>query len=552
MTPSNTPIMLGLKLAPLNRTEALCFICTPDRPFLLSRVAGNFTIHNCSIEEAEIQVREGLATDMYRIKVPAKYDLKTLETELADSLRDILKGRTNLEKEIFSWEKSHHVIRDLLEPEFQEVSGDHAILTISTSNKTGLLHKLSWALSLAGVTIDRALFVATGENQGQDIFWISHRDGGPITEDHQALILKLLKLIVGEGKDPIEQDFKKELNMIYRQQLRRRGGGFTTAQLYATAHINLIERLFDRVTGELGIHDSPLLIGVFGGIGSGAIGFTSDIDIIFLHDGPWREEYDHFQEIFIKRLELISGLDVDKTFLQYHINIHYLSKMERGGVVSFDDMFGYIAHMRDMQVGGAGLFMPQFSHFSWAFSMRLIGSKEIRQKFSERVKRLPKNKRRTYRNIKSYVMGELSEYIRPRYQAYLRGGYHRQEIAFLDPEPLRDLLRRRAHGQFIDMITPYEAVKYIFRRGVFPLLHINHQNPRFTDMGLLRKKYGHIRPALDFMLKAYNVRKTLFLTGWWDQEYFLHIMNCKSAHVFCVRYLKHQKEIKDFVQSLTG
>jgi hypothetical protein len=552
MTPSGPPSMLGLKLAPLSRTEALCFICTPDRPFLLSRVAGNFTIHNCSIEEAEIQVRDGLAMDMYRIKVPAKYDLKTLESELANSLQDILKGRKNLEKEIFRWEKNHHVIQDFVEPEFQKVTGDHAILTIGTSNKIGLLHKLSWALSLAGVTIDRALFVATGENQGQDIFWISHREGSPITADHQALILRLLKLIVAEGKDPIEQDFKKELNMIYRQQLRRRGGGFTTAQLYANAHINLIQRLFERIAGELAIYDSPLLIGVFGGVGSGAIGFTSDIDVIFLHDGPWREEYEHFQRIFIKRLELITGLEVDETFLQHHINIHYLSKMDQSQIVSFDDLFGYIIHMRDMLVSGTGLFMPQFAHFPWAFSLRLIGNKEALHIFNVRTRRLPKTKRRTYSTIKSYVLGELGELIKPRYQAYLGGRYNKREIAFLDDNPLRELLRKRAYGQFIDMITPYEAVKYVFRRGVFPLLQITHGNPRFTDMGLLRRRYGHLRPALDFMLKAYNVRKTLFLTGWWDLDYFLHIMKCSNARTFCTRYLKHQQEIEVFVQSLTN
>ena len=551
MTSGGGSTMLGLKLAPLSRTEALCFICTPDRPFLLSKVAGNFTIHNCNIEEAQIQVQDGLATDLYRLKIPAKYDPKTLETQLADSLKDILKGRINLEKEIYLWENRHQVIRDFLKPEFQEVEGDHAILTIRTSNKAGLLHKMSWALSLAGLSIDRALFLTTGQDQGQDIFWIRHREGGPITKDHQVLITRLLQLVVSEGKDPVEQDFKKKLNMIYRQQLRRRGGGFTTAKLYANAHIYLIEKLFERVTAELGIMDSPLLVGVFGGIGSGAIGFTSDIDVIFLYDGPLHEEYEHFRQIFIKRLSMISGLDVDDTFLQYHINIHYLSRTKRGRIVSFDEFFGYLEHMRDMLLNPQGLFMPQFAHFPWAFSLQLLGNRQARRIFSERIRRLPKKKRKTYRTIRSYVLGELAEAIRPRYLKYLQGGYFKREIAFLDSKPLRQLFRNRAHGQFIDLITPYEAVKYIFRRGVFPLLHIQHKNTRFTDLGLLRKEYSQILPALDFMLKAYNVRKTLFLTGWWDLDYFLHIMNCPSDREFCQRYLKHQQEIHGFVGSLT-
>ena len=323
--------LLGLKLVPQGRGEALCFVCTADRPFLLSKVAGNFTIHDISIEEAEIQVIDGLANDLYRLTIPTKQDPKELEVSLYRSLSDILTGRTNLEREVYLWETDHGVIRDSITPQFRSVDGPRAVLSVVTHNQMGLLHKMSWALSLAGVTIDRALFAALGEAQGEDIFWITQRHGQTITPEYEKHILDLLKLIVSEGQDPIEQSFRKELNMIYRQQLRRRGGGFTTAQLYANAHLGLIEELFNRAADELNLEGQPLLLGVYGGIGSGAIGFTSDIDLVFLYDGPWREEYDHLHRIFVKRLKIVSGLDVDDTFLQYHVNYLYLNKADGEG-----------------------------------------------------------------------------------------------------------------------------------------------------------------------------------------------------------------------------
>jgi hypothetical protein len=69
-------------------------------------------------------------------------------------------------------------------------------------------------------------------------------------------------------------------------------------------------------------------------------------------------------------------------------------------------------------------------------------------------------------------------------------------------------------------------------------------------MGLLRREYRHIKPALDFMLKAFNVRKTLFIMGRWDLSYFLYIMNANNARAFCKTYLDYQRQIIGFVQDL--
>ncbi len=542
---------MGLKLVPLGRSEALCFVCTQDRPFLLSKVAGNFTIHDCSIEEAEIRVRDGVATDLYKLEVPARLPLGELEASLYDSLKKILKGQVNLEREIYLWEKEHQVIRDEITTSFRSVNEDRAVLSVETSNTTGLLHKISWTLSLAGLNIERAFFSALGNNKGEDIFWINQRQGLPIEPEYQAQVLELLKLVVSEGQDPIEQEFKKKLNMIYRQQLRRRGGGFTTAQLYANAHLSLIEDLFKRVKAELNLEESPVLVGVFGGIGSGAIGFTSDIDLVFLHDGHWTEEYQYLQSIFIRRLMRISGLEADETFLQYHINYFYLNQPEGERIVSFDDFFGYLAHIGKVRLeSGRRLFMPQFFHFPWAFSLRLVGSAQTLESFLGRIKDLPRKRKRAYKSLKSYILGEMREEIRADYIEYLKGGYFRHELGFLDGSDLRRLYREGEYDRFIEEIAPYEAVKYVFRRGVFPLLHILHHRRHRTDQGLLRNEYRHIRAALDFMLKAFNVRKTLFIMGWWDVDYFLYIMNQRTKRQFCEVYLKHQKDLIDFTTDL--
>jgi hypothetical protein len=540
-----------MKLVPLGRDKAQCFVCTYDKPFLLSKTAGCFTIHDCHILEADIHAKHRIATDLFKIRVPRKYEPALLENMLFESLLNVLKGETNIEKEIFEWEKRREVIRDQIVPKFKRVSDDQAVLTVNTSNKKGLLHKISWALSLAGMNIEKAIISATEDMKAEDVFWIRQRYGEKITPRYKKKILDLLRIVVGEGSDPIEQIFKKEINMIYRQQLRRRGTGFRTAQLYADAHLRLIESLFDRIKEQLDIEDRPLIIGVYGGIGSGAIGFTSDIDCIFLHDGEKREAYDQLKLIFKNEFGRICDLDLDESFLPYHINYFYLGKYEGERIISFKDFFDYVHYIDKLRSQTEErLFAPQFFHYPWAFSIRFVGSREALGRFRTQMKkRFPKVKG-GYQSIKAYILREKREEIKEDYVNYLKGHYFPKELGFLDARRLKGFFRKRAYEDFIESILPYDAVKYIFRRGVFPLLHIHHHTRLRTDMGLLKKEYGHIRPAIDFMLKAFNVRKTLFIMGKWDLPYFLYIMECGNARRFCERYLKYQQDIIGFVKKL--
>lgn len=547
-----TSPFLGLKLKPLSRTEALCFVCTLDRPFLLSNVAGNFTIHDCHILEADIQIRDGIVTDLYKIRIPEKYEPSFLEKMLVESLQKVLKGDTNIEQEIFLWETRHEIIRDLIIPKFKSLNNNQAILTVNTSNKKGLLHKISWALSLAGMDIERATISASEDEKAEDVFWIKQRYGEKITSQYKKKILDLLQVIVNEGKDPIEQAFKKEIAMIYRQQLRRRGSGLRTAQLYADVHLRLIEDLFNRIQEELDIDNSPVLIGVYGGIGSGAIGFTSDIDCIFLYDGEMKEEYDKLKRLFKQEFERICNLEIDESFLPYHINYFYLGKYDGESIVSFTDFFGYIHYIDELRNQSENrLFEPQFFHYPWAFSIRFFGRQEITDRFKSQIKkRLPREGKREYKSIKAYILGEKRDEIKKDYIAYLKGNYFPKELEFFDNRKLKLIFRKRAYEKFIESIVPYEAIKYIFRRGALPLFHILHNNINRTDMGLLGKEYRHLLPAIDFMLKVFNVRKTLFIMGKWDLSYFLYIMDCENGKEFCKRYLVHQQEIIDLVKEL--
>ncbi len=543
---------LGLKLVPLSRTEAMCFVCTYDKPFLLSMVAGNFTIHDCDILEADINIRDGIVTDLYKIRIPEKYKPSFLEKMLFESLKKVLNGDTNIEQEIFYWETKREVIRDLIIPKFESISDNEAILTVNTSNKKGLLHKISWALSLAGMNIEKAIIYATEDKKAEDVFWIKQRYEERITPQYQEKVLDLLKIIVNEGKDPIEQAFKKEISMIYRQQLRRRGSGFRTAQLYADVHIRLIEDLFNRIKGELDCEDRPILIGVYGGIGSGAIGFTSDIDCIFLYDGEMKEEYNKLKQIFIQEFKRISDLDIDESFLTYHINYFYLGIYDGESMVSFNDFFNYIHYIDELRNQTENRFFePQFFHYPWAFSIRFVGSEEVQEQFKCQIrKRLPREGKRQYQSIRSYILGEKRDEIKKDYIAYLRGNYFPKELGFFNNKRLKLIYRKGAYEEFIESIQPYEAIKYIFRRGVLPLFHILHHNSHRTDMGLLRREYRHLLPAIDFMLKVFNVRKTLFIMGKWDLDYFLYIMDFENERKFCERYLSHQQEITDFVREL--
>jgi hypothetical protein len=541
-----------MKLVPLGEREALCFVSTFDKPFLLSQVAGTFTVNDCNILEADIVIRDGIVSDLYRIRIPRKYSPRELEQLLYDKLQKVLTGEMDIEKEIFLWEKKREVIQDHILPKFKSISENKATLIVQTSYKIGLLHKISWALSLAGMNIERAIISVTEDAKAENLFWVNHRYGETITPQHKKKVLDLLKIVVQEGKDPIEQAFRKEIHMIYRQQLRRRGSGFRTARLYADVHLRLIMDLFERIKLQLDIQNDPILLGVYGGIGSGAIGFTSDIDCMFLYDGERKEEYDILKVTLKNQFKRISELEVDESFLPYHINYFFLGNYDGESIISFGDFIDYINYIESLRDQTDNrLFEPQFFHYPWVFSVRFIGNREITEQFKGMMKaKLHRKRKQAYPNLKAYILGEKREEIREDYLAYLQGKYFPKELGFFDIKRLRDLFRKRDYHGFMESILPYEAIKFVFRRGVFPLLHILHHNNHRTDMGFLRKEYRHIRPAMDFMLKAFNVRKTLFIMGQWDLNYFLYIMDSKNEREFCRKYLSYQKEIIDFVRRL--
>lgn len=548
---SHKESFLGLKLAPLSRQEALCFVSTPDTPFLLSKVAGILTIHDCHILEADIKVRDGIVSDLYKIRIPQKYEPTLLEDMLFSALQKVLRGDTNIEKEIFRWEKRRSVIQDRIVPSFERINEQQSALIVQTSNKKGLLHKIAWALSLAGMNIDRAIISATEDRHAENVFWIRQRHGEPITPQYKEKILGLLKIIVNEGRDPIEQAFRKEINMIYRQQLRKRGSGLRTARLYADVHFRLIKEIFERTKSTLDISDQSMLIGVYGGIGSGAIGFTSDIDCIFLYDGAIRPEYDRLKRIVKNEIKRICGLEVDESFLPCHINYFFLGNYEGESLISFEEFFSYLKYIHEVRKQTQNrMFEPQFFHYPWVFSLRFIGDREVIAHFKARVGELPRQRKKAYSSLKAYILGEEREQIGPHYRAYLEGKYFPRELDFFNTERLKVLFQKKAYERFIESIVPYEAVKYVFRRGVFPLLHILHANSHRTDRGFLRREYRHSRPAVDFMLKAFNVRKTLGIMGQWDPAYFLYIMDFKTEREFCRRYLRYQQRIIELVESL--
>ena len=106
--------------------------------------------------------------------------------------------------------------------------------------------------------------------------------------------------------------------------------------------------------------------------------------------------------------------------------------------------------------------------------------------------RLPHERKRGYPNIKAYILGEKRAEIKKDYISYLRGHYFPRDLEFLNNKRLRLLSRKKAYKDFIEVIKPYEGIKYVFRRGVLPLLHILHDNGQRTDMGLLRKNYPYL------------------------------------------------------------
>jgi [protein-PII] uridylyltransferase len=185
-------------------------ICAKDRPGLISRIAGVFTLNNIDILDVQIFTwRNDIALDVFEVNPPPDPIFEDERWERAcRNLEDALAGRLDLGKELIRKKNDASSIRPFTaeRPTVIEVdntaSSFFTIVEVVTFDFPGLLFRVTDALFKCGLDIWVAK-IATKVDQVVDVFYVRDFDGQKVDAPQQVAAVKAAIKDVLPGEDPI-------------------------------------------------------------------------------------------------------------------------------------------------------------------------------------------------------------------------------------------------------------------------------------------------------------------------------------------------------------
>ncbi len=172
-------------------------ICAKDRPGLISKIAGVFTLHNIDILDVQVFTwRNNIALDIFKVKPPPDQIMedekwKRAENKLMRALADKINLASALKKKVpvfgkFGQRVSRRPHRIQVD---NKSSSFFTIIEVFTYDFTGLLFNISDALFRCGFNIWVAK-IATKADQVVDVFYVRDLNGQKIDEPDQVAEIK--------------------------------------------------------------------------------------------------------------------------------------------------------------------------------------------------------------------------------------------------------------------------------------------------------------------------------------------------------------------------
>ncbi len=183
-------------------------ICAKDRPGLISRIAGVFTLHNIDILDVQVFTwHNTIALDIFKVKPPPDQIMedekwKRAEKKLVGALLDKLDLASALKKKVPVFGQfGQHVSRKPHRIRVDNKSSSFfTIIEVFTYDFPGLLFNITDALFHGGINIWVAK-IATKADQVVDVFYVWDLNGQKIDEPDQVAAIKAAIL---ERLPPVE------------------------------------------------------------------------------------------------------------------------------------------------------------------------------------------------------------------------------------------------------------------------------------------------------------------------------------------------------------
>ena len=183
-------------------------ICAKDRPGLISKIAGVFTLNNIDILDVQVFTwRNNMALDIFKVKPPPDQILedekwKRAEKNLANALAGELDLAAALEKKVSAFrqfnqrisKRPHRVTID------NKSSSFFTIIEVFTYDFPGLLFSITDALFQSDINIWVAK-IATKADQVVDVFYVWDLNGEKVDSEDQV---KHIKSAILERLPPME------------------------------------------------------------------------------------------------------------------------------------------------------------------------------------------------------------------------------------------------------------------------------------------------------------------------------------------------------------
>jgi len=198
-------------------------VYTPDHPGLFSRIAGAMSLSGANIVDARaVTLTNGMALDTFWVQDIAggAYGDGDRAKRLAIKIEAALTGKINPKKEIEKEKKRLSGSRTevfTVPPRVlvdNKASNTATVIEISTRNRIGLLHDITWGLTGLGLQITSAHITTYGE-RAVDVFYVKDVFGLKVEQESKIKSIenKLMEIITGQtGEDAGMIDKRTALN----------------------------------------------------------------------------------------------------------------------------------------------------------------------------------------------------------------------------------------------------------------------------------------------------------------------------------------------------
>jgi [protein-PII] uridylyltransferase len=190
------PFVWRIENAP-DATTRTVSVCAKDRPGLVSRIAGVFTLNNIDILDVQVFTwRNNIALDVFEVTPPPDPIFENERwQQAARNLEDALKDQLDLSKEMVRKKNDATPIQPYTADRPTQIVVDNdtssffTIVEVVTFDFPGLLFRVTDALFKCGLDIWVAK-IATKVDQVVDVFYVRDFDGQKVDAPQQVEAIK--------------------------------------------------------------------------------------------------------------------------------------------------------------------------------------------------------------------------------------------------------------------------------------------------------------------------------------------------------------------------